>query len=79
MVTIEEILQNALHIEMSRLAQPDQNRVARCLRSMGWERKQRRLGGKRSWFYVPPVTASPPLSPEIISVEDVTGVDTGDD
>lgn len=75
MVTIDEILQDALHIEVRRLGQLDQNRVARCLRSMGWERKQRRVDGRRSWFYVLPVTPSPPLSGE---TEDVTDAHTGD-
>jgi hypothetical protein len=76
-VTVEEILQDALHIETARLTQIDQNRVARVLKSMGWERKQRRIGvdRKRVWGYVPPavVTDSPGL------FDDVTSEGSGDE
>lgn len=82
-VAIEEILQDALHIETGRLTQIDQNRVARCLQSMGWERKQRRIGsGQRRWVYVQPVTdsiVSPPLgSWEVVESDGVTSADSGD-
>jgi predicted P-loop ATPase len=74
-VTIADILQGALSIDTSHWTQIDQNRVARCLLSRNWERKQRRVGGDRKWVYVRPVTASP-LQPEFSS--DVTGFDSGD-
>ena len=78
-VAIEEILQDALRIETGRLTQIDQNRVARSLQSMGWERKQRSIGGgKRKWVYVQPATNSPPLSWEIVGYDDVTSDDSGD-
>jgi predicted P-loop ATPase len=74
-VAIEEILQDALHIETARLTQVDQNRAARCLKSMGWERKQRRIGGKPKWGYVRPVTDNV-SSPSLF--DDVTSSDGGD-
>jgi predicted P-loop ATPase len=79
MVTIEEILKDALRIEPGRQAQVDLNRVARSLQSMGWERKQRRVGrGKRTWVYVRVVSESPPLTWEIVGFDDVTGEKGGD-
>jgi predicted P-loop ATPase len=54
-VTIEEILRECLHLEMGRWGQAEQNRVARSLKSMGWERKQKRTGGDREWVYRRPV------------------------
>jgi predicted P-loop ATPase len=61
MVTMDEILQDALHIETSRLTQVDQNRAARCLKSIGWERKQRRVSGERKWVYVRTAAVVSPL------------------
>jgi predicted P-loop ATPase len=75
MVTVEEILTQVLHIETGRQTQVDQNRIARCLRSMGWERKQRRVDGDRKWIYVRAVTESPLQSELDYSV---TGFTTGD-
>jgi predicted P-loop ATPase len=77
-VTIEEVLQDALHIQTGHWTQVDQNRVARCLKSTGWERKQRRVNGKRSWVYVRPVTESPPLNWETMGTDDVTISEGGD-
>jgi predicted P-loop ATPase len=54
-VTIDEILRDALRLDISRCGQAEQNRVARCLRSLDWERKQVRVGGKRPWRYFKPV------------------------
>jgi hypothetical protein len=48
---------DALHLEIGRCGQTEQNRVARCLRSIGWERKQVRTGDKREWRYRRPVTS----------------------
>jgi predicted P-loop ATPase len=58
-VTIEEILSNVFHIEKSRQGQAEYNKVARCLKSERWQRKQIRVegGDKRAWFYVPPLTS----------------------
>lgn len=55
-VTIAEVLEGALGIlDRSRWSQVEQNTVARCLISMGWERKQMRLETRREWRYLPPV------------------------
>ena len=50
-VSVEEILKEALFLSIDRWGQPDQNRVARCLRKMGWERHQVRVGRHRRWRY----------------------------
>jgi predicted P-loop ATPase len=58
-VSVGEILTKVLQIEKGRWSQQDQNRVARCLKSMGWVRYQERDGAKRSWRYrEKPVTSS---------------------
>jgi len=56
-VTIDEVLIDALHLEIGRCGQTEQNRVARCLRAIGWERKQVRSGGKKQWRYRRPVAS----------------------
>lgn len=50
-VSIAEILQHALNIEKGRWTQLDQNRVVRCLTSMGFERYRARRGASREWRY----------------------------
>ena len=55
-VTISDVLTNALHIDKARWTQTEQNRVARCLRALGYQRIQVRTGDKRSWKYRKPVT-----------------------
>ena len=50
-VSVSEILTHVLNIDSSRWSQQSQNRVARCLKSLGWERYQHREGKKRSWRY----------------------------
>jgi predicted P-loop ATPase len=57
-VSVGEILEKALGIEKGRWTQTDQNRVARCLVSMGFSRhKTRKSGGKREWRYrLTPIT-----------------------
>ena len=57
-VTVGEILEKALGIEKGRWTQTDQNRVARCLVSMGFSRhKTRKSGGNREWRYrLTPIT-----------------------
>ena len=52
-VSVNEILEQALDIEPGRQNQADMNRVARCLRSLGWERFQDWNGGRRRWLYRP--------------------------
>ena len=51
-VTIEQILTNCLDKPRAQWLQADKNRVARCLRTAGWERFQKRLEeGTREWRY----------------------------
>lgn len=58
-VSVPEILMHALLLPIEKWGQPEQNRIARCLRAMGWQRFQfRRSGGEREWRYRPS-----PLSP----------------
>lgn len=54
-VTLGEVLGEALHIERPRWGQIEQNRAARILIRMGRVRKQRRVGGVRTWGYAEPV------------------------
>ena len=55
-VAVSEILSNVLLLDRSKWTQAEQNRIARCLRKLGWERYQ---GPRptRAWLYRP---ASPP-------------------
>jgi hypothetical protein len=55
-VMIDDILRGALDLEVGRWGQQEQNRVARCLLSLDWNRKQIRTGDKRHWRYFKPVT-----------------------
>lgn len=50
-VSVAEILEHALNIEKGRWTQIDQNRVVRCLTSMGFERFRARRGASREWRY----------------------------
>jgi predicted P-loop ATPase len=50
-VSIDEILVDVIHLDRSRWTQVEMNRVARCLRSIGWIRYQARTGDKRAWRY----------------------------
>ena len=45
-VTVGEILENALGIDKAKWTQLDQNRVVRCLVSMGFRQYRRRSGGR---------------------------------
>lgn len=57
-VSIAEVLRGALGMEIARCGQIEQNRVARCLKSLGLSRVQVRIGGdKRVWKYRKPMTS----------------------
>jgi predicted P-loop ATPase len=59
-VTIREVLEEALGLhDKSRWIQPEQNAVARCLTTLGWQRKQVRVGTRREWRYLRPPFAQP--------------------
>lgn len=50
-ITIEKVLRDALGIELARCGQIEMNRAARCLRTLGYDRHQRRSGARRWWVY----------------------------
>jgi predicted P-loop ATPase len=51
-VTVDEVLRNAIHMEIGRCGQLEMNRVARSLKALGCHRFQvRTTGGKRIWKY----------------------------
>jgi predicted P-loop ATPase len=61
-VTVAEVLEGALFIlDRSRWSKAEQNTVARCLVSLGWQRKQVRLETRREWRYLPPVVDPQPV------------------
>ena len=53
-VTVGEILQDVFSFEGAKWDRRAQNRVANCLKSMGWARRQRRVDGHKTWVYVKP-------------------------
>jgi predicted P-loop ATPase len=61
--SVAEALEHALWIERGRWSQADQNRVVRCLVSMGFKRCRVRRNGGREWRYLrslaAPVAAGP--------------------
>ncbi|CAE6814899.1 hypothetical protein R69746_05790 [Paraburkholderia aspalathi] len=50
--TMEEILADVLKLDTSKWTLPEQRRVGKALKSLGWMRK-RESTGKRGWYYVP--------------------------
>ncbi|MEK7754512.1 MAG: virulence-associated E family protein, partial [Acidobacteriota bacterium] len=50
-VTVEQVLEVCLEKPKAHWLQPDKNRIARCLRALGWERFQQRTGDNREWRY----------------------------
>lgn len=53
-ITVVRILTAGLGLELGKITQREQNRVARCLVRLGWERFQKRdPGGGRAWAYRP--------------------------
>jgi predicted P-loop ATPase len=49
---VNEILRDALHLDIGKRAQVEQNRVAACLQHLGFERYQKRLeDGRRQYRY----------------------------
>jgi predicted P-loop ATPase len=58
-ITIADALTHALDMEPARQDRSAQVRVARVLKTMGWQRRQRRTKVGREWRYVRPVTESP--------------------
>jgi hypothetical protein len=59
-VTVGEVLADKLNIKIEDWSQSAMNRVARCLKSFGWVRRQIRTEGTgREWQY-----RRPDLSPD---------------
>jgi predicted P-loop ATPase len=56
-VSVPEVL-SGLGLAIKDQTQIHANRVAACLKSLGWRRKQMRIPGDREWRYVPTVTGS---------------------
>jgi len=56
--TMEEILADVLKLDTSKWTLPEQRRVGKALKSLGWLRK-RESTGKRGWYYVPEEEAAP--------------------
>src|ERR1700686_3376778 len=51
-VTVADVLAGALEIrEKSKWTKADQMRVGRCMKRLGWKRKQFWVGGKPEWRY----------------------------
>jgi predicted P-loop ATPase len=50
-VTVSQILESCLGKGKEHWTQTDQNRVARCLRAAGWERKRKRVADGMEWRY----------------------------
>jgi predicted P-loop ATPase len=55
-VTIEKVLRFGLQIEINRCGQPEMNRVARILKTLGYVRRQKGSGAFRRWIYSKPVS-----------------------
>lgn len=49
--SVDEVLRDVLHIDISRWTQADMTRVARCFRAREMVRYQARTGDKRTWRY----------------------------
>jgi hypothetical protein len=54
-VTVEQILGNCIEKLSRDWTQSDKNRIARCLRAIGWTQKRapKDESGRRPWRYVP--------------------------
>lgn len=61
-VTMEEILGDVLKLDTSKWTLPEQRRVGKALKSLGWVRK-RETTGKRGWYYVREEDPAPAANP----------------
>jgi predicted P-loop ATPase len=52
-VQLHQVMQGALHLEKSKLTPPEQQRVGRIMKRIGWLR-DRSSSGSREWFYCRP-------------------------
>lgn len=77
-ITISEALVQ-MKVPIERQTQSDQNRIARCMTRLGWERVQRRDGPKaaRSWAYEPsPVPQPVTPAGEVVTLVTASPVQT---
>ncbi|ORC49931.1 virulence protein E [Burkholderia sp. A27] len=74
--TMEEILADVLKLDTSKWTLPEQRRVGKALKSLGWVRK-RESTGKRGWYYVPEEEA--PVAIEAVEAVEAVAVAAGDD
>ncbi|MDQ7981364.1 VapE family protein [Paraburkholderia sp. SARCC-3016] len=58
-VTMEEVLDDILKIEITKQTPAEQRRVGKALKRLGWTR-QRETTGDREWYYVPQQPAAAP-------------------
>ena len=58
-ITLPEILEGTLKIDKGKWSQLDQNRVVRCLKRLGWERRRAREAKAPVWRYYPPTAPEP--------------------
>jgi predicted P-loop ATPase len=56
-LSVQEVLAG-LQVPTERLTKTDANRVARCLKSLGWIRRRPGTRASRSWRYFPPTNDS---------------------
>ncbi|MET3234222.1 UNVERIFIED_ORG: putative P-loop ATPase/phage/plasmid primase-like uncharacterized protein [Burkholderia sp. 1263] len=73
--TMEEILADVLKLDTSKWTLPEQRRVGKALKSLGWVRK-RESTGKRGWYYVPEEEA--PVAAEAVAAVAVAAGDDDD-
>jgi len=71
-VTMEEILADVLKLDTSKWTLPEQRRIGKAMKSLGWVRK-RHTTGTRDWYY----TKAP--EPVMSAVEAPALADGGDD
>lgn len=74
--TMEEILADVLKLDTSKWTLPEQRRVGKALKSLGWVRK-RESTGKRGWYYVPEEEA--PVAADAVAAVAAVAVAAGDD
>ena len=70
-VSVGEILAQVFGLSEAKWGQVEQNRVARALTALGWQRKQRRVNGQKAWVYVRP--SSPAEAPPVQQSGDGSG------
>ncbi len=52
-VTMNDILEHALKLDVAKWTKPEQQRIGRCMSELKWKR-DRETTGKREWYYVRP-------------------------